>query len=256
MKTLLAFLLVSCLFHNPALAQTRSSVFSPEVRDSFAIYITIISRMDTSKPVRYFYYLDAGIKSGAELRRQVSGLDPALTENKVFVGIAHMGNFHQKRRRDFIPPHAAIADERADLFYAFLVKTLIPGIEAKYGAAASRSLMGHSFGGLFVFYSMLREDRVFTKFFSLSPSLWVNRYAVFEQETSVHDRTESLPVFLYLSAGTAEKLNDILEGARRMKARLGERNYRGLRFAYEEHAGKGHNSQVPRSIGALLLFPD
>jgi predicted alpha/beta superfamily hydrolase len=255
MKISVAFLLGLFFCTNHLFGQSTTRVYSPEVQDSFDIYINA-GPIDRSKPVRYTYYLDAGIKSGKEIRRQLADMPEAALQNKVFVGVAHIGNFHQKRRRDFVPQAANEQEGHADRFYAFLTQNLLPATEAKYGSSESRSLAGHSFGGLFVCYSLFRTNRVFDKYFALSPSLWMNKYAILDQEASYYNTSHQLPAFLYLSAGSGETLNYILAGNRRMKQLLDQHRYEGLRFSYNEHPGKSHNSQVPESVAFLLHFPD
>lgn len=259
-STLLFFLafLTSC---NSNSLPPSFTVYSKEVKDSFDIYITLPAGYQKNSYYSTVYYLDASIKSGKRLRELVAAYPDSLTRQMIFVGIGHRGNFHAKRRRDFIPPelkNGAVLPGtdpdygHADQFYAFLTNSLIPLIESSHPVTQQRTLIGHSFGGLFAFYCLFKKERAFGKIMALSPSLWTNQYNIFDYETAFHKDETTLPVFLYLSAGGRENFNYILQGNRKMKALLEERNYKGLDFETVIHRGKAHNSQVPVSLGYLL----
>lgn len=241
--------LISC----PSLGfgQQRFRMFSAEVQDSFDIYLNA-GHLDKDHPIRYIYYLDAEIKSGKELRRQLAAVPDALLQNKVFIGIGHTGNFHRQRIRDFLPPSARFEQAHSNRFYDFLQRELIPAMESRYGIASGRSLIGHSFGGLFVCYSLFRPDRLFDSYFALSPSLWVDNYKILGTERSYFKQTNHLPAFLYLSCGSGETMNHIIYGNRRLKTILTLQHYEGLQLIYQEHPGRTHNSQVPLSMHFIL----
>jgi predicted alpha/beta superfamily hydrolase len=237
------------------------TVYSNEVKDSFDIYVTLPKGYQKSGNYSTVYYLDASIKSGKRLRELVAAYPDSLTRQMIFVGIGHRGNFHVKRRRDFIPPElkngvvlsGTDADYgHADRFYEFLTNSFIPFIESRYAVNKQRTFIGHSFGGLFGFYCLFKKDRAFEKYIALSPSLWTNQYNIFEYEAAYHKAETSLPVYLYLSAGGSENFNYILQGNGKMKALLDDRKYKGLHFETAIHPGKTHNSQVPVSLAYLL----
>jgi uncharacterized protein len=262
MKIITALLLLSFLNSCTTRSQPPSfTLYSTEISDSFDIYVTLPANYDTAKTCSIVYYLDASINSGNHLRKLIASQPDSLTKNMIFAGIGHRGNFHEKRRRDFIPPemHEGSTSPgndknygQADRFYTFLITKVIPSIESKYRVNAQRTLAGHSFGGLFGFYCLFKKDRQFQKFIAMSPSLWVNNYNILEYEAAYAADESALPVFLYLSAGGRENLNYILQGNRKMKALLEKRNYKGLSFESAIHKGKTHNSQVLVSLSYLL----
>ena len=59
----------------------------------------------------------------------------------------------------------------ADTFRAFLSRELIPHIDATYSTTPHRVLIGHSFGGLFVVDTLVKESDLFTNYIALDPSL-------------------------------------------------------------------------------------
>ncbi len=256
-------LLIIVLFYSGTEAQlitTRVRLYSKEVQDSFVITVSHAGELDSHRNYSTVYYLDADLKSGKALR-MLAG-DPGRHEKLasiLFIGISGVGNYHETRRRDFISPLWNKETEaaqpmygHADRFYAFLTRELIPEINRRYPVNEQRSLIGHSFGGLFVLYALLREERPFRQYIALSPSLWTNHDDLFNYEEEYHRGHAGLTASLYLSAGTAEGFNHVLKTVRRMHRLLLERSYKGLRLIYAEHKGKTHNSQVPVSLAYVL----
>jgi uncharacterized protein len=262
MKISFALLFLAFLGSCTTRSQAPSfTLYENAIGDSFDIYITLPANYSNAKTYSTVYYLDASIKSGNRLRELLAGYTDSLSRNIIFIGIGHRGDFHVKRRRDFIPPemhNSAIIPAKtenyghADRFYQFLTRQVIPLIESRYPVSKQRTLIGHSFGGLFSFYCLLRKDREFDKYISLSPSLWINGYNIFEYEKEFAATEKDLPAYLYLSGGGAEHFNYILQGNRKMKALLEKRKYKGLSFEYAIHSWKTHNSQVPVSLIYLL----
>lgn len=109
-------------------------------------------------------------------------------------GAATFADFAKLRTADLSPPLSAAGranlgamaevigreDGGADAFLTFLVEVLTPEIIRRYPETANgpRSLFGHSLGGLFVAYALLTRPQAFDAFFSSSPSLWWDGFAV------------------------------------------------------------------------------
>jgi predicted alpha/beta superfamily hydrolase len=261
MKVLFLLLSISGFLGSAAQVRTSSfTLYSKNVKDSFVI--TISQTGASGGPSSAVYYLDAHLKSGNKLRELLSGSGAGQTGNTIFIGIGYQGNNKRRRRRDFIPPHyssSGIGEFRsegyghADRFYNFLTQELIPLVELTHSTNGRRTLIGHSFGGLFVLYSLFQPQRSFQNFIALSPSVWVNRSDIFKYEEAYRQKRSDLDAHLYLSAGRRETMNHVLRTTRRMKSLLDQRKYAGLKIGYQEHKGKGHHSQVPLSLEYILL---
>jgi predicted alpha/beta superfamily hydrolase len=248
----------SCRAQQPASFRSISAF----VGDSFDIYV-FRGPVDSTKPVRTVYYLDAGIRSGHHLQEMLRRQPDSVLQNKLFVGIAHIGEFHIRRTRDFIPPITEAnllvkaAEGQADKFYQYLSKELIPEIDSMYRPRGPRSIIGHSFGGLFVFYLLFKDDNdLFDRYYAWSPSLWVNHFDILHREEAFRKQNKKRVLYLYLSAGTGERFNYVLNGNRNMKSLLEKYSDKGLTLEYQEHKGATHNSQVPYSIAYLLQHLD
>jgi predicted alpha/beta superfamily hydrolase len=233
------------------------TMYSQNVKDSFEIYISQPADYSKDKSYDIVYYCDANLKSGKELRKQISSAS-YIKSNKIFVGIGHIGDYHQLRRRDFILPFISKTDtvpkssEYGHIkdFYLFLTGELIPSIQTSYKISGKNTIIGHSLGGLFVVYCLFQNEKYFTDYIALSPALWIDGYSVYNfNKISTRLNQKS---YLYLSAGSQETINRILPGANAMNNFLKEKSYVNLEVEYKVHSGKTHNSQVPLSLKYIL----
>jgi predicted alpha/beta superfamily hydrolase len=60
----------------------------------------------------------------------------------------------------------------ADKFLAYIKDELIPYVNKRYPSNGDNTLWGHSLGGMFVMYALLKEPNVFKAYISVDPSLW------------------------------------------------------------------------------------
>jgi predicted alpha/beta superfamily hydrolase len=124
----------------------------------------------------------------------------------------------------------------AERFLECLREEVIPFIEENYRASSSsRSLAGHSYGGLFTLYALFQSPETFKHYFAGSPSLWEQIFNNEEDYASVHD---DLPTTLFITNG--EKETDFLERTERLVSCLQLRAYPRLRIQTEVLKGMGH----------------
>jgi predicted alpha/beta superfamily hydrolase len=60
----------------------------------------------------------------------------------------------------------------ADNFLGFIKDELIPYVNQTYPSNGDNTLWGHSLGGMFVMYAMLKEPATFKSYIAVDPSLW------------------------------------------------------------------------------------
>jgi len=257
--TITLFFLAFVLSAHSQFKTSIKRIYSTNVKDSFEIYTSVPFDYSPEKKYDVIYYCDATLKSGIALRQQLNeNKNLSKQGNYIFIGIGHLGDFHVLRRRDFILPFINGKDTLPSStnyghikdFYNFLLKELIPSVQLTYACTNKRTIVGHSLGGLFVFYCLFRNEAVFTNYVALSPALWIDSYRIFEfnrLNTSLSSKT-----WLYFSAGGLESINQILPGAYRMNEFLKEKKYKNLVFEYKIHPWETHNSQVPLSLKDVL----
>lgn len=67
----------------------------------------------------------------------------------------------------------------ADKFHAFMVHELAPLLDVKFGINPNhRTLLGHSYGGLFTLYALYRHSGDFDRYVMASPSIWWNNKSI------------------------------------------------------------------------------
>ncbi|UAY51531.1 alpha/beta hydrolase [Ferruginibacter albus] len=259
---------ISILFFNLLLASVsfgqfntqKETIYSKNAGDSFNIYVSLPQNFNTNNAYKVVYYCDAGLKSGKYLRRLIAGSEfNESLKATIFVGIGHIGNYHVLRRRDFIFP--SIKENnivrgnknygQAEKFYSFLKEELVPSINKKFKTYTdSNSIIGHSLGGLFAFYCLFKDDNLFSKYFALSPALWVDNYSIYKFN-KIHDGFTN-NIYIYFTAGSKEKFNKIVNSTKQAKEFFDTKKYPNLSFEYDIWNGKTHNSEVPYSLQKIL----
>ena len=256
---LLIFLVVA----NTSSAQfiTRHEIDSSSfVGDKFDLYISTPPGFHADSTYRVVYYLDANIMSGRKLRRLLSTSEFNQTlQQVIFIGIGHRGNFRTCRSRDFLLPRKIWNKEQlaqkkrgqTDRFYSYLKEELMPFVSSTFHIDSGKnSIIGHSLGGLFVVYTLLKQEDLFANYFALSPSLWVHRYSVyhFNHIESGFAQQKNL----YFTSGSREILNKILHGTNRLNKFLSQKSYNGLSYEYQIWKGKTHHTSVYPALHRIL----
>jgi uncharacterized protein len=244
------------------LATTVQTIYSENVEDSLEIYITLPKAYSKDSTYPVVYYTDANIKSGKALRRVITEIAEAgQSIHAIFVGVGHMGNTMVLRRRDFITPHLTQGDSlysneifygHPDHFYSFMRDELIPMVEQNYSVSAGRTIIGHSFGGLFVFYCLFQPQPLFQNYIALSPSLWVNYQNIYHYESKYRKLSNTLNANLFIRTGSREQLNRVLSSSNKMTSFLQQQPYNGLHLDYKIVKGETHNSHVEKSLKEIL----
>lgn len=136
--------------------------------------------------------------------------------------------------------------EAAD-FLTFIRDEVIPLIDNTYRTDPNTRIgHGHSFGGLFMLYTLFNKPDTFHRYIAASPSIWWDDKIILKHEQAYADTQSDLPRTLYLVAGTDEL--GILTNAAALVAKLKSRNYLGLDLQYEFMEGEIHSSIVARTF--------
>ena len=265
---LVSILVTTVLFSCSTVRSSSASViYSHNVKDSFELYVNLPDGYSSGNSYSVVFYVDANLKSGKELRRQIAiDSNRSRLQQVIFVGIGHIGNYRAKRRRDLIPPVMKNATTyrssdpyygQAHNFYAFLTTELVPFVNDHYPNNGRFSFIGHSFGGLFGFYCFTKPSPVFKNIIAMSPSLWVNNDNFFTAEEQLwRSGVRERNVTLFHSCGSAEWMNRVLSSSRRMRDIVQKRYYQGLNYTYLEHQGENHNGVVPVSLQYVISNVD
>ena len=137
---------------------------------------------------------------------------------------------------------------------------IIPFIDTKYNTKTNeKTLVGHSFGGLFALYTLFSEPQLFTSYLISSPCLpWDDR-VIFKMESEYAQNNKELPSNIFLSVGSLENLPDdmMVHQLRELAAVLELRKYKGLNITSVVFEGESHYAVTPYAFskGLRVLFP-
>ncbi|MNI69664.1 Ferri-bacillibactin esterase BesA [compost metagenome] len=133
----------------------------------------------------------------------------------------------------------------------------MPKVNARFKVDQDqRSLVGHSFGGMFGVYALFTRPQLFQHVIAISPSLWWrDRYLMAHERTFMQrahagqlDLTHSS---LTLLIGDREMPQEI-QDARALQLRLEALSQYGLRSDFQLEAGEDHMS-VPFRVPTRVL---
>lgn len=210
-----ALALSACTDDLPPLTGTvQEETFSSSlVNDDYLIQVRLPPGYDPDGSTLYpvVYQLD-GTSFGPELEitaRHASGLEAQGTiEPVIVVGVGYpyddpLIDKTRGRARDYVVDSGPDGPGGADTFYSFLEQELIPHIDATYRTdPARRVLSGHSLGGFFSLYAMLKSgdeaSPPFAGYIAGDPSLTLDDNRLLREELALRAQTTSLPRTLFL----------------------------------------------------------
>ncbi|MBE9517399.1 MAG: alpha/beta hydrolase, partial [Bacteroidetes bacterium] len=144
------------------------------------------------------------------------------------------------RSRDFSPVHVdnVPTSGGAEKFLGFLSKELVPVLDESYRTAGFNILLGHSFGGTFIGYTLLAEPDLFDAYLAVSPALmYADNYVV--KETSEKLKPFKDTKYFYMTVGNEERYFETLEEyASIMKEKAGE----SVEFKYVKMMEENHGT--------------
>lgn len=194
-------------------------------------------------PVLYLLDAEVHFRYASALEAFLAGIDHM--PKMLVVGIASGDQAH--RTRDLTPPSTAEMDNRfspggggADAFLSFFADELIPFVEKTYRTRPYRLLVGHSFGGLFAVYAMIKRPTLFNGYIAADPSIYWNNQAVVAQAESFLAHTRLLQADFYMTAGGA--LGEIPEEVARFRTALAKSAPERFRWSFEAMKDQDHMS--------------
>jgi hypothetical protein len=257
----------------------RSAIVDQEYLISVALPFRYAEHPDKTYPV--IYVLDANMSFGivVETMRLLNIRVPWSKEfpDTILVGIGYplSGSlaeiYHQMlhlRMRDFLPKRDVEAEKfiqetfpvsesvisgGASHFLQFIQHELIPMIEAEYRAdPTDRTLMGHSWGGLFALYALFAQPQLFQRCIAGSADLPHDQGYLLRTEAAFAQEHHALPVNLYMAFAKEELDSYKLPFVTPFVDTLKQRHYTGFKFTYETLPTCTHGGALPGTYSAGL----
>lgn len=229
-----------------------------------ARYDRVVFMVDANAQVAMLLNSYAQIYADPNIAKENVETGSKLNKTVLIVGIGYdspLAYDIKRRTRDLTP--AASGEEYANgggaaEFYDFVKDKLLPLVDRKYATTQSDKIyFGHSFGGLFGIYALLRDDGIFDEFFIASPSLWWGESQLIRDALDEGKLRSNLKAkFIILVAGSREIRKGKTDKAVILKAAdLAEiLKARGLSCEFKLYEGASHGEVIPLALRDLALF--
>lgn len=222
----------------------------------------------TGKTYPTVYMLDADY-SFALVRNVVQhfvereNLPPLILVAVAYPGAAQDHALYQRSRtRDYTPTFVATGGYGPQFqkysgggprFAAFFASELIPLIEKRFPASKDdRTIIGHSYGGLFGAYLLLTKPELFQRYILVSPSLWYDNQIALHLEEAQAKTGARLDAHVFLGVGALES-PEMSDGLTTLGQRLLARKDPGLKVDIQIYGNETHNSVFPGAVTRGLL---
>lgn len=151
--------------------EIRDSIYSEVLNESREFYVKLPAGYDPDSDKKYptAYLLDGDVLlSALSITHDYyyGGFIPEM----ILIGISNS----QNRDRDLTPSvvePSYVQNGGASEFSKFISQELIPTIEKEYSVNDYRTLIGHSFGGLFTVNTLIHQPELFENYLAIDPSL-------------------------------------------------------------------------------------
>lgn len=241
---------------------------SRAVGHRYKLYVSLPQHYaDSARRFAVVYLLDADY-SFALAHNIVEHLsDRHDVDQLLLVGIAYAGprRYRLNRTRDYTPTHVPTggygpAYQRvsggAPEFRRFLKEELIPFVEREYRVRHDRTLVGHSYGGLFASWVAFTDPGLFQRYVVVSPSLWYDDHLMLDVERRYAATHAGLPARIFFTVGAREvnAQRNMVTDLRRLVRQVERRQYEGLRLRLRVLPEDTHNSIFPAGLGLGLRY--
>lgn len=182
------------------------SLYSEVLNESRNIYIQLpagyIPEKNQKYPVAFILDGEVFLPTVNEVQNYYSG---GFTPEMVLVGISNEKNRLRDLTTSTITTKYGMPfnekNGEADNFLKFIETELIPFIENEYPVTGYRTLIGHSYGGLFTIYTLIHQPELFDNYLAIDPSLdWDDQRSLKEAKETIATRGyENKALFMSLS---------------------------------------------------------
>lgn len=258
---------------------------SPALGDTLEITVVPpVTTAEAGSPVLYvidpFLTLDTVVGWSRVYGRYAEGAVPPCFVVGVGYPTRDDRDFTARRIRDLTPTPNTGSEWKPPLgagqglrLLEAIATEVVPFVEENYAAAADRTVIGWSLGGLFALTALFRRPDLFQRYLVVGPSLWWDRRSVFADEAAWAASHADLSARLFMAVGANEEKpgggwlsegfsDEIIAWFRQVAnfrafvRRLKARRYPGLRLDTVVFPDEYHMTVYPAAIarGLVKLF--
>jgi uncharacterized protein len=239
---------------NPGIDEFK--IHSISTSDDYIIDIRKPTHFDSLHSYHVIIAADDKIGLGQYLLGTNPSWKATLPDSCIIITIGHIGNWHDKRARDFLPSDISKDSSenfgKASLFYSFLKEELFLQLKKKFPNQKDLSFIGHSFSGLFCLYASFQKDHLFDHYFAISPSVWANDEELLKIENEYAKINNDLEADIHIYAGGLEIFNKVLSSSKEFYTSIRSRNYKNLYIDFTTIPGANHFSVRKPAVDKIL----
>lgn len=184
------------------------SILSNNTGSNYGIWVVLPKNYDANLTYETIYVLDANWPnmSYSQIAKFTEEKSAKYSkQNAIIVGINNNGL--NGRDKDFTPTVTSDGEGGSENYSKFIELELITKIESYFSVdttAKSRTLMGHSYGGLLTCFFFTKHPNVFNNYISLSPSSWYDNELIFQYETATRASNSAINNLVFIGYGELE----------------------------------------------------
>ncbi|EDY83721.1 Putative esterase superfamily [Verrucomicrobiia bacterium DG1235] len=259
-------------FSQEATREFEYTIEYPGLHHPLTVKVKVPADYDSSdQGYGVLYYTDSAISYGF-VNDLVETLSWEQLPKLITVGIDVTPEARSKGRNFILTPTAWEVMESyldvtsgemggAPIFLECIKQKIVPMIEEEFRTVpGERTLMGHSFGGLFGLFALFEEPSYFKNYVVGSPSLFWDEKLMLKLENEYSKNNDNLGVNLFMAVGTAEDAEfvDMDADLQEFVEHLQSRNYQGLNLGTKVWDGQQHMASMFLSYteGVGFVFAD
>ena len=160
---------------------TKDSLFSNTFQEIKNFWIQLPERYNPKSTEKYpvTYILDGGVHLNT-LQTVHNYYSGGFFPEMILIGISNRTNRTRDLTTSQIKKFQGTEMDKntggAEKFTQFIENELIPYIDSKYATTSYRTLIGHSYAGLFTINTLIKHPHLFENYLAIDPSLdWDNQ---------------------------------------------------------------------------------
>ena len=239
---------------------------SEEVGVTYKLYISLPYHFDPNSSYPVIFLLDPEYSFAIAKNITDHLSERNDLEDVIVVGIGYqVDNYRLNRTRDYTPSYTLEGGYSRDLqkhsggatkFLDFMERELFPFIEENYTSIKNKTLVGHSFGGLFTSWTLLHRPNLFDQYIAISPSLWYDNRLIFTRVEELQNTQTGLKERVLFTVGSREinSQRSMVRDLNDFSQKLKEATIEGLQFKTSILDNETHNTIFPRAFSDGLRY--